>query len=69
MSQAEKKEKEMLLCALCFVCDFGVVGVDVGCKRRGRILECKCGRLSGGVAKVRPNLKGRAVSGSRRKGR
>ena len=22
-------------------CDFGVVGVDVGCKRRGRILECK----------------------------
>ena len=49
--------------------NFGVVGVDVGCKRRGRILECKCGWWSGGVAKVRPNLKGRAVSGSRRKGR
>ena len=40
-----------------------------GYKRRGRILECKCGWWSGGVAKVRPNLKGRAVSGSRRKGR
>ena len=32
LSQAEKEEKWMLLCALRFVCDFGVVGVDVGCK-------------------------------------
>ena len=57
-----------MLC-VSFVIVGGVVGVDVGCKRRGRILECKCGWWSGGVAKVRPNLKGRAVSGSRRKGR